>query len=267
MSDRTPYTYFVYHKPTGLKYYGSKYGKGANPDMFWKPGGYFTSSLKVKKLLKEYGIDSFKAEVRKVFENPDQALNYEYRFLKKVRALDKIEWLNENLGGEKFRNVGPASEKALASQRKKKQTSKGNAKRSATLKGRVFTDETRKKMSEVQKNRSVEKETERRNKIRQHALGRGHNDETKAKLSVIVSESRWVNNGIDNKKIHVTEVGALIAEGWVCGRLFQTVTCPHCGATGVKHNIVRKHFDKCKHKGKKNDSMGRSTKRNDSGLR
>jgi hypothetical protein len=120
MSDRIPYTYFVLHIPTGLKYYGSKYGKGSNPDTFWKSGGYFTSSVKVKNLVKEYGIDSFKAEVRKVFESPDQALNYEYRFLKKVSALDKSEWLNENLGGEKFRNFGPASEKNLSKNERQK---------------------------------------------------------------------------------------------------------------------------------------------------
>lgn len=90
MSDRTPYTYFVLHIPTGLKYYGSKYGKGADPNTFWKSGGYFTSSVKVKNLLNEYGIESFKAEVRKVFESPAQALNYEYRFLKKLVLLTRV---------------------------------------------------------------------------------------------------------------------------------------------------------------------------------
>ena len=89
MSDRTPYTYFVLHIPTGLKYYGSKYGKGADPKTFWKPGGYFTSSVKVKKLLEDYGSDTFRAEVRKTFMSPDQALKYEYKFLHKVKALTK----------------------------------------------------------------------------------------------------------------------------------------------------------------------------------
>jgi hypothetical protein len=251
MSDRTPYTYFVLHIPTGLKYYGSKYGKDSTPDTFWKPGGYFTSSLKVKKLLKEYGIDSFKAEVRKVFENPDQALNYEYRFLKKVRALDKSEWLNENLGGEKFRNVGPASEKALASQRKKKQTPEGNAKRSASLIGRVISEDTKKRMSLSQLNRPSDREERRRDKIREKAIGREHNDNTKSKLSNIVSQTRWINNGTEQKKISAAELLSYIDLGWKNGRIFQVVSCPHCGATGVKHNIVRRHFEKCK--GKQNE--------------
>jgi hypothetical protein len=248
MSDRTPYTYFVLHIPTGLKYYGSKYGKGSNPETFWKPGGYFTSSEKVKNLLNEYGAESFKAEVRKVFTTPDQALNYEYRFLKKVDALNSIEWLNENLGGEKFRNVGPASEKALESQRKKKQSPEGNAKRSASLTGRVISETTRKRMSLAQLNRPKDEEESRRDKIRKKATGRNHNTETKSKLSNIVSQTRWINNGIEQKKVSVNELSGYLDLGWKNGRILQVISCPHCGATGVKHNIVRRHFDRCKNK-------------------
>ncbi len=246
MSDRTPYTYFVLHIPTGKKYYGSKYGKGSDPETFWKTDGYFTSSTKIKDLLQEYGADSFRAEVRKVFNTPDQALKYEYRFLNKVGALNKTEWLNENLGGEKFRNVGPASSKALESQRKKKQTSEGNAKRSASLKGRIISDETKKRMSISQLARPRDDEEVRRNKIRVKATGRAHDDTTKSKLSSIVSQTRWVNNGIDQKKVNLNDLDGYITLGWKHGRILQVVSCPHCGATGVKHNIVRKHFDKCK---------------------
>lgn len=34
MSTQQPYTYYVYHRPTGKKYYGSKYGVSADPAMF-----------------------------------------------------------------------------------------------------------------------------------------------------------------------------------------------------------------------------------------
>ena len=250
MSDRTPYTYFVLHIPTGLKYYGSKYGKGSNPNTFWKPGGYFTSSIKVKQLIEDYGIGSFKAEVRKVFTKPEEALNYEYRFLKKVNALNKEDWLNKNLGGEKFRNVGPASEKILESQRNKKQTPEGNSKRSATMKGRIISEETKKKMSISQLNRPKDKEEERRNKIREKAVGRKHNSATKSKLSTIVSQTKWINNGVEQQKVHFSELSKYLELGWKKGRILKVVTCPHCGATGVKHNIVRRHFEKCKQKEK-----------------
>lgn len=250
MSDRTPYTYFVLHIPTGLKYYGSKYGKGSNPNTFWKPNGYFTSSEKVKKLIENYGADSFRSEVRKVFDTPDEALSYEYKFLKRVGALNKSDWLNENLGGEKFRNVGPASEKALESQRKKKQTPEGNAKRSASLKGRFISEETKKLMSLAQLNRSREKEEKRRNKIREKAIGREHDDATKLKLSKIVSQTRWINNGSEQKKVIFSELSYYLDSGWKHGRILKVISCPHCGATGVKHNIVRRHFDRCKNKEK-----------------
>lgn len=248
MSDRTPYTYFVLHIPTGKKYYGSKYGKGANPNTFWKEGGYFTSSTKVKKLIEEYGTNSFKAEVRKIFNTPDEALEYEYKFLKKVNALMKEEWLNANLGGEKFKNVGPASEKALASQRNKKQSLEGNIKRSKTLTGRIISDETKQKMSDAQHSRPIQKEEERRDKIRKHAIGRGHNDNTKSKLSKIVSRTRWINDGINQKKVDMLDLDNFLKLGWKQGRILEVVTCPHCGLTGVKHNLVRKHFDNCKEK-------------------
>jgi len=248
MSDRIPYTYFVLHLPTGLKYYGSKYGKGADPKTFWKLGGYFTSSTNVKKLIEEYGIESFTAEVRKIFKTPDEALKYEYRFLKKVNALNKKDWLNENIGGEKFKNVGPASEKALHSQRRKKQTPEGNAKRSASLKGRIISEKTRKKMAEVQRNRSKDKENERRIKIRKQATGRKHNFSTKSKLSKIVSETKWINNGVEQKKVHFSQTDEYLDSGWRKGRILKIVTCPHCNATGVMYNIIRKHFDKCKNK-------------------
>lgn len=250
MSDRTPYTYFVLHIPTGLKYYGSKYGKDSDPRTFWKPGGYFTSSVKVKQLLEEYGIDSFKAEVRKVFNEPGQALNYEYRFLKRVSAIKKTDWLNENLGGEKFRNVGPANEKALESQKKKKQTPEGNAKRSASLKGRVISEKTKKLMSLSQLNRPKDEEENRRNKIREKAIGRGHNVATKSKLAEIVSQSRWINNGSEQRKINSSELSKYIDLGWKNGRILKIISCPHCGTTGVNHNVVRRHFDKCKFKEK-----------------
>jgi len=248
MSDRIPYTYFVFHIPTGKKYYGSKYGKGADPNTFWKTNGYFTSSAKVKCLLKEYGTDSFRAEVRKIFGTPEEALTYEYRFLKKVNALNKNDWLNENMGGEKFKNVGPASSKALESQRKKKQTPEGNAKRSASLKGRILSKETRNRMSTSQLNRPREVEEVRRNKIRKKAIGRSHSDKTKSKLSSIVSQTRWINNGKEQKKINIEYLDDYLKLGWVNGRILQIVSCPHCGSTGVIHNIVRKHFDRCKQK-------------------
>jgi hypothetical protein len=247
-----PYTYFLLHKPTGLKYYGVKFNKRSNPKLFWVPGGYYSSSVKVKELIAQYGADSFKAEVRKTFNSVEDAVKYEYKFLRKVNAVAKNDWLNQCAIGEKFYCIMSKEARKVASDRMKiqmknfKPTAESNQKRSKTLMGRVITTETRKKMSEVQKNRSEEQEQARRDKIRKHATGRGHSDEVKQSLSSIVSQTRWINNGTEQKKVHVDELENAVNNGWKNGRILTVVTCPHCGATGVKHNIVRRHFDNCK---------------------
>jgi len=96
----------------------------------------------------------------------------------------------------------------------KKQSLESNIKRSNALKGRIITNETRKKMSEVQKNRSIEDETTRREKIRQHALGRHQTEEVKKELSNIVSNTRWVNKEMIQKKVHKDEL-AYIHKRWL----------------------------------------------------
>lgn len=114
--------------------------------------------------------------------------------------------------------------------------------------GRVISEDTKKRMSESQLARPKDKEEARRDKIRIKATGRAHNNTTKSKLSSIVSQTRWINNGIEQKKVNVNELSSYLDLGWKNGRILQIVSCPHCGATGVKHNIVRRHFDKCKEK-------------------
>ena len=95
-----PYTYFIYHNPTGYFYYGCKYGKYANPELFWNINykkGYFTSSKIVKELINEYGYDSFDAEVDMIFDNADDAIIYEKKCIKQIINMPKC--LNGNIGG------------------------------------------------------------------------------------------------------------------------------------------------------------------------
>lgn len=58
----------------------------------------------------------------------------------------------------------------------------------------------------------------------------------------------WINNGVKNKRIREDEI---IPSGYSVGRLFATITCPHCGKTGQVTNMKRFHMDNCK--SKKND--------------
>lgn len=85
-TDRTPYTYLIRHKATGLLYYGCRYRKGCHPDDLWVK--YFTSSNYVKELIERDGKDAFEFEVRKVFNTVEACRNWEERVLMKVHALD-----------------------------------------------------------------------------------------------------------------------------------------------------------------------------------
>lgn len=108
MSDiYTPYTYFLYHKPTGLKYYGSKTASknknknlNANPDLFWKE--YFSSSKDVKSLIENYGSDSFLAIVHKTFNTAQEAILYEEKVLRYFNVLKRKDWINKNISGKLF---------------------------------------------------------------------------------------------------------------------------------------------------------------------
>ena len=87
------YTYLIEFKPTGQLYFGSKYGKNANPDTFWKD--YFTSSNAVKDLIKEHGVDSF--EILAITPYPDGgAYDAETKFLIENDCANSDLWLNES---------------------------------------------------------------------------------------------------------------------------------------------------------------------------
>ena len=103
MNIYSPYTYYIFHPLTNQHYYGVRYAKNCHPDDLWKT--YFTSSKKVKQLIIQYGIESFTVEVRKVFSNLEDALSWEEKVLRRLKVLDRSNWLNESIGGKYFRNI------------------------------------------------------------------------------------------------------------------------------------------------------------------
>ena len=168
-----PYTYYLKHKATGMQYYGVKYSKSANPEKFWKPNGYFTSSKVIKKIVKEQGPDAFIAQVRKTFQTKNEAVEYEQRFLKKVNAPFSPNWFNQAFGTgpylDKFgnRNTNKGVAKSEEHKRKISEAHKGkkhprtpewsakiaeaNKGKRAWNKGLTHSDESKRKMSESRK--------------------------------------------------------------------------------------------------------------------
>ena len=143
-----PYTYYLFHIPTGKKYYGVEYKKTAHPSNLWTK--YFSSSKRIKSLIKEYGKDSFVAEVRKTFETVKSAIDWEQRVLFRIKAIERDEWLNQSLSSGPFFAVGPKSEEWKEKMRKPK-TEEHKRKIAESHKGIMASLKTREKLSKMRK--------------------------------------------------------------------------------------------------------------------
>jgi hypothetical protein len=125
-----PFSYYLFHKPTGKHYYGIRFAKNCCPDDLWTK--YFSSSVIVKKLIAEYGADSFHTEVRKVFDNSSAALLWEHKVLRRLNASANPNWINRHNGSNKFR--APAAHSAATKETLRKKIT--GMKRSATTKAK-----------------------------------------------------------------------------------------------------------------------------------
>ena len=131
-------------KLTGQRYYGVRYAKNANPDQLWTT--YFTSSKVIKSLIKEYGIESFTTEIRKIFTTKEDAVLWEHRVLSKLDAAHKEQWLNRVNGDANFSSMLNWSDEA-------------RAKYSSRRKGIQFTEEHRANLSKAKKGTTQSNET------------------------------------------------------------------------------------------------------------
>lgn len=95
-----PFTYVLHWSEPNLWYYGSKYQIGCQPSDLWTK--YFSSSAEVKKARNQYGQPD-RIEVRQLFDTAEDTLEWEARFLTKVKALQNPRWINGNIGGKKFK--------------------------------------------------------------------------------------------------------------------------------------------------------------------
>ena len=88
-----PYTYLIGWSRHTLYYYGVRYAKNSNPkDLFVT---YFTSSDVVKNKINELGMPDI-IQVRKTFKTACEAKNWENRVLRRMKVVDRIDFLNCN---------------------------------------------------------------------------------------------------------------------------------------------------------------------------
>lgn len=183
MNIYTPYTYTVRHRPTGMRYYGSRYcnskARGiATPADLWTK--YFTSSKKIKALIDSDGLDAFDVEIRRTFDTAAEALAWEKKVLRRLKVTERFDWLNDCVG-EGLSDINETIKRKIArSQSGKRASIETKAKMSAKrigIKRKPFTEIHRVNMSKSQKGKSRDPRTEE-TKAKISASNKGRNCKT-----------------------------------------------------------------------------------------
>ena len=202
----TPYFYKILHKNTGKIYVGSQYGKNSDPKNLWK--SYFSSSVYVKKLIEEYGIESF--EILTIKERSD-AREYEQRYLLKMYYI---------LGKDKFCNIFINKNLSPGILLTEEMIEKANIKRriSMPIASKKLLEEGRHNF-QLFPNPSYKQENRKKSSERMmgntYGLGRIMTDETKNKIAegvkgnTNVRNTKWWNNGNERKRSKTCP-----GEGW-----------------------------------------------------
>ena len=165
-----PFTYLIKHVPTNRYYYGVRYKKSCHPNDLWTK--YFTSSKKVKGLIRRYGKKSFIFEIRKIFKTTKQARMWEHKVLRRLKVIHRNDFLNLT----DYISVNPIYLSKLNS-------GKGNP-----MYGKKLSKERKKELSRLNIGRRLSEET--KEKLRFYA-GKNHfmygkklSEETKEKIRI-----------------------------------------------------------------------------------
>lgn len=191
-----PFTYYLFHRPTGRKYYGVRYAKNCHPRDLWTT--YFSSSSRIKALIQEHGEASFDVEVRKTFETKDEAMRWENRVLQRLKVVTRSDWLNchDSLSppcSEDFKRYmsALAKERGWGKNLINYHTPENHAKAGATRK-RNMTDEQRQRISQSIKATFAIRPPkpwteERRAKMKKTMTGRVMSESAKQKMRIAAS--------------------------------------------------------------------------------
>jgi group I intron endonuclease len=169
---------------------------------------YFGSGLVIKEAIKKYGKENFKKEILKEFDSEDGARNYERELISELNAIESDDYYNLVGGGY-----------------------------GGGVKGRIISDETKKKISDsLLGHKNYKPSEEHKKKLSEKFKGRispmkgkTQNKVTKQKISE-VTKLRW-------------EKGELTS---YTGYKHEIIKCPYCDKTGGKGAMKRWHFENCK---------------------
>ena len=212
------YLYVETHRVTGLRYFGKTTRKN--------PHSYKGSGIHWKRHIAKHGYDC-ETVIVGAFENADEATAFALQFSKEHNIVESEAWANmipENaIDGGGIKGI-KLSEEHKAKIRK---GCKG------INKGREFSEETRRKISESKMgtpawNKGLARPEETRNKISEtrilNAIGKGENNPMfgRARPDLAAKNKipkNWINNGKVEKQIPKSEVAKYLANGFIRGRL------------------------------------------------
>jgi len=214
---RKPYFYIIKHIPSQKYYAGCKINSRANSSDFMTERGYQTTSQVIKEIIQRDGLNSFEIVKIKHFEIPDDALNYEMKFLTKVNAAENARFYNRHNGGKNFVNKGGYKLSESTKQKMRKPKSKETIEKQNQEKKTRSKDVYRKMVETRKKRYSTWHTPEQIEKIKQHNATwwneenrKKHSEKMKEvhKLNPISEETRQkhrekskgVNNGMYGKK-------------------------------------------------------------------
>lgn len=180
-----PFAYLIRSKLDGKLYYGIRFSNDADPSQLWTT--YFTSSKEIRAKVKKYGPESFTAEVRKVFETAEQAINWESRFLTRINAASRDDWMNRSNGYVALGKINLGKRKTEQHWENWKMARKGHTVSEETKKKIGDANRGRKQTAEANERRRIastgyKHDDEAKQRIREAATGRKHSPETLAKI-------------------------------------------------------------------------------------
>jgi len=190
-----PYTYLIGWSKYDKWYYGVRFAKNCNTNELWK--SYKTSSKHVKLFYETYGNPDI-IQIRKTFENAENARLWENKVLKRLCVVKSERWLNKtdnrsisskssSIGGKnKPENFSDTCRKTRLGRKLSEETKR---KISLSRLGMKKTEEEKRKISEtVKSNWNKLSSVEKREKFghlgeNNWIFGKKHSDETKQKIS------------------------------------------------------------------------------------
>jgi hypothetical protein len=191
----TPFTYLIGWSKHNKWYYGVRYGKGCHPNDLWKT--YFTSSKYVKAFREEHGEPDI-IQIRRTFDCGKKALLWEETTLRKLKAVQREDWLNRAAGGRGYTMLD--HKHSEESKRKMSEARKNNPKCIAAakvtaekLRGKKHTEETKEKIRLNHKNSKAVQENMARLAVKR--TGKKRPKEFGEKMSKILKgrEITWVD--------------------------------------------------------------------------